>query len=167
MKISSLSTLLLVLSLLAAGARTLAQDQDQQRLIDQLKKTLVSDIETGLPQKSFDSWFADLVKPAEIAYEVKDCTDDAAATEGGRPVSCVIAYTKPPQPGWDRWIEIRFFVVGPLGGEDTSHRVSVRPLVPRLQQACEGPSNPKMKRPSHCYRKLSDLEKLVRGHPVS
>jgi len=163
MRISSLSHLILVVLLVAAGVRSVAQDQNQLRLIDQLKKTSVSDMEAGLPHESFESWFAGLVKPAEIGYEVKDCTDDAAATEGGRPVSCVIAFTKPPQPGWDRWIEIRFFVVAPPGGEDTSHRLSVRPPIPRLFQACEGPTNPKMKRPSHCYRKLSDLEKLVRG----
>src|SRR5215467_10624313 len=102
MKMSSLPTLIFTTLLMAAGSWTVAQNH-QPRLIDQLKKTSVSDIETGLPQESFDSWFAGLVKPAEIDYEVKDCTDETAATEGGRPVSCVIAYTKPQQPGWNRW----------------------------------------------------------------
>src|SRR5215831_8336664 len=128
MKISMFPTLVLVVSLFAAGGQTVAQ-ATQSSLIDQLKKTRVSDIEGGLPQQSFDGWFAGLVKPAEIDYEVKDCTDEAAATEGGRPVSCVIAYTKPPQPGWNRWIEIRFFVVGPP--ERGGARVTVRPLIPR------------------------------------
>jgi hypothetical protein len=157
----------LLLPFMVAGAQNVAPNQADQRLIESLKNARVSDMETGLPQESFDSWFAGLVKPAEIGYEVKDCTDEAAATEGGRPVSCVIAYTKPPQPGWDRWIEISFFVVPPPEGEGTGHRVTVRPLVPRLMQACEGPSNPKMKRPKRCFPKLSDLEKLVRGSPHS
>jgi hypothetical protein len=152
---------------LVGSTQNVAPNQADQRLIDSFKKTLVSDIETGLPQQNFDSWFAGLVKPAEIGYEVKDCTDEAAATEGGRPVSCVVAYTKPQQPGWNRWIEIRFFVVGPPEGEGTSHRVTVRPLIPRLMQACEGPSDPKMKRPSRCFPKLSELEKLVHGSPHS
>jgi hypothetical protein len=162
MKISSLLSPVFISLLLAVAARTAAQDnQEHRRLIDQLKKTLVSDIEAGLPQESFDSWFAGLVKPAEIDYEVKDCTDETAATGGSQPVSCVIAYTKPPQLGWNRGIEIRFFVVAPP--ERTGGRVTLRPLVPRLVQACEGPSDPKMKRPTRCYTKLSDLEKLVRG----
>jgi len=159
MKISSPPTLVLTALLIAAGSRIVAQNR-QPNLVDQLKKTPVSDIETGLPRESFDSWFAGLVKPAEIDYEVKDCTDETAATEGGRPVSCVIAYTKPPQPGWNRSIEIRFFVVAPPEREGA--RVTVRPLVPRLFQACAGPSDPKMKRPTQCYPKLSDLEKAVR-----
>ncbi len=154
----------LLLPFVVAGAQNVAPSQADQRLIDSLKKTPVSDIEAGLPQESFDSWFAGLVKAAEIAYEVKDCTDDTAATDGSRPVSCVIAYTKPPQPDWNRWIEIRFYVVAqPERPERTSHRVTLRPLVPRLLQACEGPPDPKMKRPTRCYPKLSDLEKLVRG----
>ena len=157
-----IAAFILLLSMVT-GAQNASPNQADQRLIDSLKKTMVSDIETGLPQQSFDSWFTGLVKPAEIAYEVKDCTDEAAATEGGRPVSCVIAYTKPPQPGWDRGIEISFFVVAPPEGQTSSHRVTVRPLLPRLMQACEGPSNPKMKRPKHCFPKLSELEKLVRG----
>jgi hypothetical protein len=159
MKISLPSTLIVVVLLIAAGGAP--QDQ-QHRLIDQLKKTPVSDVEAGLPQESFDSWFAGLVKPAAIDYEVKDCTDETAATEGGRPVTCIIAYTKPAQPGWNRWIEIRFFVVAPLEEKDTSHRVTIRPLVPRLLQACAGPSDPKMKFPTRCYPRLSDLEKQVR-----
>ncbi|HMF92239.1 MAG TPA: hypothetical protein VKL40_16460 [Candidatus Angelobacter sp.] len=153
----------LLLLFMVAGAQKDAPSQSDQRLIDSLKKTLMSDIEAGLPQESFDGWFAGVVKPAEIGYEVQDCTDEAAATEGGRPVSCVIAYTKPAQPGWNRWIEIRFFVMAPPGGEGTSHRVPVRPLVPRLFQACAGPTNPRMKSPTRCYPKLSELEKLVRG----
>lgn len=156
---------LLLLSCMVAGAQNIAPRQADQRLVDSLKKTLVSDIEAGLPQESFDSWFAGLVKPAEIDYEVKECTDEAAATDGNRPVSCVIAYTKPPQPAWNRWIEIRFFVVAPP--ERAGGRVTLRPIVPRLVQACEGPPDPKMKRPTRCYPKLSDLEKLVRGHPNS
>jgi hypothetical protein len=151
----------LLLSFMVAGAQNAAPTQANQRLIDSLKSTRVSDVETGLPQESFDSWFTSLVKPAEIGYEVKDCTDEAAATEGGRPVSCVIGYTKPAQPGWNRWIEIRFFVVAPPEGEGTSHRVTVRPLIPRLMQACTSPPDPKMKGPSRCYPKLSDLEKSV------
>lgn len=152
----------LLLPLLVASAQNTAPNQADQRLIDSLKKTLVSDIEAGLPQESFDSWFAGLVKPAEIDYEVKECTDNAAAAvEGGRPVPCVIAYTKPPQPAWNRWIEIRFFVVAQPERKDD--RMTVRPLVPRLLRACAGPPDPRMKLPTRCYPKLSDLEKLVRG----
>ena len=156
---------LLLLPFLVAGAQNTTPNQVNQRMIASLKNTLVSDMETGLPQTNFDAWFAALVKPAEIDYEIKDCTDEAAATEGGRPVSCVVAYTKPAQPGWNRWIEIRFFVVPPP--DETSHRVTIRPLLPRLFQACEGPTDPRMKRPTRCFSKLSDLEKLVHGAPKS
>jgi hypothetical protein len=156
----SIATFLL-LPLMVAGAQNAAPSPADQRLVDSLKKTLVSDIEARLPHESFDSWFAALVKPAQIEYEVKECTDEAAATEGGRPVSCVIAYTKPQQPGGMRWIEIRFFVVALP--ERTGGRVTLRPLVPRLMEACIGPPNPMMKLPTRCYPKLSDLENLGRG----
>src|SRR5262247_967361 len=92
----------LLLPFMVAEAQNVAPSQADQRLINQLKRTPVSDIEAGLPQESFDSWLTGLVKPAEIAYEVKDCTDDTAATDASRPVSCVIAYTRPPQPAWNR-----------------------------------------------------------------
>jgi hypothetical protein len=155
----------LLLPFVVASAQNAPPNQVGQRLIDSLKKTQASDIEAGLPQESFDSWFTALVKPVAVDYEVTDCTDETAATEGGRPVTCIIAYTKPAQPGWNRWIEIRFFVVAPLEEKDTSHRVTMRPLVPRLLQACAGPSDPKMKFPTHCYQKLSELEKQVRPRP--
>jgi hypothetical protein len=155
----------LLLPFVVASAQNAPPNQAGQRLIDSLKKTPASDIEAGMPQENFDSWLAALVKPAAVDYEVKDCTDETAATEGGRPVTCIIAYTKPAQPGWNRWIEIRFFVVAPLEEKDTSHRVTMRPLVPRLLQACAGPSDPKMKFPTRCYPKLSELEKQVRPRP--
>lgn len=156
------TALFLLLSFLVTGAQTGAPNQDNQRLIDLLKRTPVSDIEDSLPQESFDSWFRGLVKSAEIGYEVKECAgNDAAGIQAGQTVPCVIAYTKPQQPGWNRWIEISFLVVAPP--PTPSDRVTVKPLTPRLVRACEGPPNPKMKRPTHCYPKLSELEKLVRG----
>ena len=163
MEIAMLKTaVFLLLPLLGASAHMVAQNKENQRLIDLLKKTPVSDIEAGLPEESFDNWFGGLVKPAEIDYEVQECTgSDTGGTEDVQPVRCVIAFTKPSQPGWNRRIQVSFLVLAPPPKPDS--RVTVKPLTPRLLRACEGPPNPRMKRPTHCYPKLSELQKLVGG----
>ncbi len=159
--------LVLHLLFIALSGRTMPQDaSDNRHLIDQLKKTPLSQIEAGLPQKTFASWFADLVKPnpVPIEYEVKECVDDKLpGVESQQPVTCVVAYTQPQKPNWPRWIEMRFVVIAAPGPAKPGDRETVKPLLPRLVSACEGPSNPMMKRPTRCFSKLSDLEKLVQG----
>jgi hypothetical protein len=158
---------LAVLAMNAGSA--VAQSRDGKRWIDQLKKTPVAQIETGLSQASFAGWFADLVKPSQTDFEVKEC-EDASSPVAGKSQErflCVIAYTKPPEPNWDRWIQLTF-VVGVLA--PSKEAADAKPVPCRFLGGFEGPSNPMMKRMSRKISKLSELERLLRGpaiHPNS
>jgi hypothetical protein len=162
MKMSSLSLLSLLAAslLIAAGMRTVAQDQDQRRFIDQLKKTPVNEIETGLPNESFDTWFAGLVRPSHSKYEVNDCGErNGTPAERGKEFPTCVAVTA--ITGMRR-VDLAFVVgtyVVPEGEKDTARS---KPTKARLFSGSIGPSDPRMKAPTHVVRKLSDLEKLLR-----
>src|SRR3954469_5968388 len=101
--------LILPLGILSLHAQpAAAQSTADQHWIDQLKKTPVSQLEAGLSDASFADWFANRVKPSEIGYEVRECQErnnsDASVNTQRR--LCVLAFTKPPQPGWNRWIQL-------------------------------------------------------------
>ena len=159
MKISSLS-LLAVSLFIAAGMRTVAQDQDQRRFIDQLKKTPVSEIEAGLPNESFDTWLADLVRPSHPEYEVNDCGErNGTPSERGKQFPTCVAVTA---IAGMRKVDLAFVVgtyVVPENGKDTARS---KPTKVRLFSGSIGPSDPRMKAPTQVVRKLSDLEKLLR-----
>jgi hypothetical protein len=147
---------LLFLLFISVSARPADQTQSDQHLIDQLKNTPVNQIEAGLARERFDSWFKSLVKPRQIGYEVKEL-DTVAHTLS------VIAYTEPPQPGWRRGIQIRFAVDADASAEKANRGGTVKPSALRFSMACEGPTNPRMRRPDHCFSKLSDLERYLHG----
>jgi hypothetical protein len=151
---------------LAVSVGSLAQDRNDSRWINEVKKTPVGQIETGLPQQSVATWFADLVRPNETDYEVKGCGEENDVDGNPRSLLCVSVYTKPPQAGWERWIQV-YFVVAAIPLENTRDRAEPKPVTVRLLYATEGPTNPKSKRPERIFRKLSDLEKLVQGRPIS
>jgi len=163
MKMSSLSLLsLLAVSLfIAAGMRTVAQDQDQRRFIDQLKKTPVNEIESGLPNESFDTWFANQIHPSHAEYEVNDCGErNATPEERGKQFPTCVAVTA---IAGIRKVDLAFVVgtdVVPENGKDTARS---KPSKVRLFSGSIGPSDPRMKAPTQVVRKLSDLEKLL--HP--
>ncbi|HEY6306929.1 MAG TPA: hypothetical protein VI488_10790 [Candidatus Angelobacter sp.] len=142
----------------AVSAMPLVQDQDDARWIDEVKNASVDQIETGLPHESVARWFADLARPDEIDYEVKECANTADER-----LLCVIAYTKPPHPQWGRRIQLRFVVAAATPPKTISDRAEMKPVALRLLWASEGPSNPMMKRPDHRFSRLSELEKMVRG----
>src|SRR5262249_24662668 len=161
MKIASLSTLILVVLLSAVSTLAVAQDQDQRRFIDQLKKTPVSEIESGLPHESFDTWFAEQVRPAHAEYEVNDCGErNGTPEERGREFPTCVSVTA---SAGMRKVDLAFVVgtyVVPENGKDTAR---AKPTKVRLFSGSVGPSDPRMKAPTRVIRKLSDLEKLL--HP--
>jgi hypothetical protein len=140
-----------------------AQSRDDQRWIDQLKKTPVGQIEAGLSEASFADWFADLVKPSQTEYEVKECqeTYDPSAPTNRPRLLCVFAYTKPLEPDWNRAIQLNF-VVGVLT-PSKKETTDAKPVPCRFLGGFEGPSNPKMKRPTRRISKLSELGRHLRG----
>ena len=160
MNISSLS-LLAVSLFIAAGMRTVAQDQDQRRFIDQLKKTPVNEIETGLPAESFDTWFANQIRPSHPEYEVNDCGErNGTPGERGKEFPTCVAVTAITGM---RKVDLAFVVgtyVVPENGKDTARS---KPTTVRLFSGSIGPSDPRMKAPTQVVRKLSDLERLL--HP--
>ena len=160
MKISSLSPLVFVVLLNAVAGRTVAQDQDQRSLIDQLKRTPVSEIEGGLPHESFDSWFANRVRPSHAEYEVNDCGErNGTPEERGKEFPTCVAVTAITGA---RKIDLAFVVgtyVVPENGNDMPRSKTVKV---KLFSGSVGPSDPRMKAPTHVIRKLSDLEKQLR-----
>jgi hypothetical protein len=134
-----------------------------QAWIDRLKATPVAQMEAGLPEESFADWFADRVKPSETGYEIRECrqSNNPYASVNAQRFLCVLAFTKPPQPGWRRWIQLDF-IVGVLPSSTTA-ATNAKPVPCRFWFGWDGPSNPQMLRPSYIIRKLSYLEK--RYHP--
>jgi hypothetical protein len=140
-----------------------AQSTVDQHWIDQLKKTPANQLEAGLSDASFADWFADRVKPSEIGYEVRECQENnnPDVSVNTQRFLCVLAFTKPPQPGWSRWIQLDF-IVGVLPSSPAGD-TNAKPVPYRFWFGWDGPSNPQMKRPTEIIRKLSYLEK--RYHP--
>lgn len=160
MKITSVSTPVFALLLNAIAGQTVAQDQEQRSLIDQLKRTPVSEIEAGLPHESFDSWFANQVRPSHAQYEVTDCGErNGTPDERGKEFPTCVAVTAITGV---RKVDLAF-VVGtylvPEGGKD---KVRSKATKITLYSGSIGPSDPRMKAPTHLIRKLSDLEKQLR-----
>ena len=163
---------LLLIVLLAGnrcGSQAKRQDPSQakrqepaQMWIERLKNTPVGQMEAGLPESSFAGWFADLVKPLQAEYEVKECqeTDSPDAPVNQQRLLCVFAYTKPPQPDWQRGIQLSF-VVGIL--PPSRYGTDTKPVPCKFLGGWEQPSNPQMKRPTRKISKLSDLEKMLHG----
>jgi hypothetical protein len=155
----------LLLISLFAGSRCGSQAKRQdpsQAWIERLKGTPVSQMEAGLPETSFAAWFANVVKPSEAGYEVSECqgTNGPDASANQERLLCVLAYTKPPQPGWNRGVQLSF-VVGVLPA--SKNETEAKPVPCRFLGGWEGPSNPSMKRPNRGISKLSDLERMLHG----
>jgi len=155
----------LLLIVLFAGNTCSSQakrHEPSQMWIERLKNTPVAQMEAGLPESSFAGWFADIVKPLQAEYEVKACqeTNSPDASTNQQRLLCVFAYTKPPQPDWQRGIQLSF-VVGIL--PPSRYGTDAQPVPCRFLGGWEQPSNPKMKRPNRGISKLSDLEKILHG----
>jgi hypothetical protein len=162
-----MKTLFSILFFCLASAITHAQSRDDARWIERARSTPVGQVEAGFPKERFDQWFADLVKPSETIYEVHGCHERLpSGRESQQELLCVIAYVKPPHPGWNSSLSVSLAVgmVTPSGKQ--GQPAAVTPVPCRFIGASEGPSDPRMKRPSHSYSKLKDVEKLVRNHDL-
>jgi hypothetical protein len=160
MKIFSLSIPVFFLLVITAGAWTVAQDQEQRRFIDQLKKTPVNEIEAGLPHESFDSWFAKHVEPSHPEYDVNDCGErNGTPEERGKEFPTCVAVTA---IAGIRKVDLAFVVGTYVVPENEKDAARSKPTKVRLFSGSIGPSDPRMKAPTQVVRKLSDLEKLLR-----
>lgn len=155
---------LISLGVLSMGVQpAAAQSTADQRWIDQLKKTPVDQIEAGLSGAKFADWFAERIKPSETGYEVRECQErnNLNASVNTQRYLCVLAFTKPPRPGWRRWIQLDFIVA--VLPSSTTGATNAEPVPFRFWFGWDGPSNPQMLRPSYIIRKLNYLEN--RYHP--
>ena len=137
-----------------------AQSRDDVRWIERVRNTSVEQLEEGLSAEHFDHWFADLVKPSVVVYEVHECS----TRDSQKRLLCVIAYAKAPEhPGWRPWLEVRV-AVGVLGASvKPDEPATVTPMPSRFIDAREGPANPMMKRPDRYLNKLRDVEETARA----
>jgi hypothetical protein len=149
---------ILVFCLVSAAMQ--AQSRDDVRWIERVRNTSVEQLEEGLPAEHFDRWFADLVKPSVVVYEVHECS----TRESSERLLCVIAHAKLPEhPGWRPWLEVRV-AVGVLGSSvKPDEPATVTPMPSRFIDAREGPANPMMKRPDRYLNKLRDVEETARA----
>jgi len=149
-------------------ASLIAQERrsDAARWISELKKTPVDQLGSDLPHQNFADWFAGLVAPNEIGYEVADCHLYNPADGGTELVSCVRAYTKPPHPGWGRWIQLSFIVGSLPRREEPAKDSGAQRVAYIFHRGIESPANPKMARPDRVFSELSDLENIVQGSHV-
>jgi hypothetical protein len=158
-----IKTYFCVLTFCLVSVAVQSQNRDDARWIDQARNTPVGQLEEGFSAEHFDLWLANLVKPGEIGYEVHECSNTSASGHAGPELFfCVIAYGKPPHPGWNRWLSV-WLAVGVIAPARKGEPLAVTPLPCRFMGASEGPSDPRMKRPSHYFSKLRDLEKWFRG----
>src|SRR5215471_19892331 len=107
--------------------------EDGQRFIDQLKEIPVKQIERGLPDESFDSWFSRLVKPKVVEYKVGESRKRTGSVY--QTTLWVVAYTQPPQPDGGTWVEVRFMVVDVKPSKTERNRGAPKPFVLRFYDA--------------------------------
>jgi hypothetical protein len=159
----------LVLVLLLVSSNLVAQKPHHAaRWIDGLKNTSADDLGTGLPHEKFAVWFADLAKPDKIAYAVEECDLHDPSTGVTDRVFCVNAYTKPPHPGWNRWIQLSFIVGSIPTGEAPAKDPGTKWVGYIFQRGIETPADPKMSRPDRVFSELSDLVEIVSdSHPTN
>lgn len=155
----------MLLSLLVSSSLIAQKPRDAARWIDGLKNTPADQLGTGLPHEKFAVWFADLVKPNKIAYGVEECRVYNPADGTTDQLFCVNAYTKPPLPGWRRWIQLSFIVGSIPPGEAPAKASGTKWVGYIFQRGIEAPVIPQMARPNRVFSELSDLEGIVGGSP--
>ena len=154
-----------MLSLLVSSSLIAQKPRDAARWIDGLKNTSADELGSGLPHEKFAVWFADLVQPNDIGYSVEECHLYNPADGTTDRVFCVNAYTKPPHPGWKRWIQLSFIVGSIPPGEAPNPGTKWVAYI--FHRGIEEPVNPQMARPDRVFSELSDLEGIVGGsHPT-
>lgn len=111
--------------------------------IDSLKRTPVSHIEAGLPDKPFDRWLQDLTQSAP-RYQLTGCE-----TAGSASAECI---TVTAEAAHLRLVELIF---APPSQDNATAGAAV------FLRGTVGPSDPRSKQPTRLVRKLSELLALL------
>lgn len=138
-----------------------AQDKDQQRWIQRLKETPVSQLDPALDNKTFSNWFNELTKSAPAKYEVNDCGERGySPEEKGREFPFCVEVSA---DAGVRRITLSFVVGTYIVAQSANEKAKEKPAKVAYFGGSIGPANPAMKFPSAPVRKLSDLKKLLSG----
>jgi hypothetical protein len=121
----------------------------------------VSEIEAGLPNESFDTWFGNQIRPSHAEYEVNDCGErNGTPEERGKEFPTCVAVTAITTGGFK--IGLAFLVGTYVVPEDGKDRARSKPAKVALFSGFIAPNDPRIKIPTQAIRKLSDLEKQIR-----
>ena len=134
-----------------------AHDNNAQ-WIARLKATPLADIESGLPDRTFDKWFADQARPGVPQYTAKPCE----AGEANGPM-CVVASANVSRT---KRLELTFALMGGERAVQNDKNPAAKQATCRFLVGSVGPRDPRMKFPTQVIRKLGDLPPTVRGHNV-
>jgi len=119
-------------------------DGQDENWIDRLKNTPVARMETGLPEKPFDRWLAELTK-TQAAYEQSTCPGELGA------LPCVIVSAEVAPV---RKLELMFAVPGKAAQAGDAQC--------RFRSGRIGPSDPRSKQPTRLLRTLKDVEAMLK-----
>jgi hypothetical protein len=156
-----------LLFFLLVSSSMVAQKRHDARWIDGLKKTPAYELGTGLPHENFARWFADLVMPNKVGYRVEQCDLYNPADGSTDKVFCVVVYTKPLHPGWNKWIDLSFIVGSKPPHDEAAKYPDATPVGYIFLRGIESPTDPQVARPDRVFSELSELEDIVRGsHPT-
>jgi hypothetical protein len=123
-------------------------DGQEQNWIDRLKSTPVVRMESGLPEKPFDQWLAELTK-TQPAYEQSTCPAELDSPA----VPCVIVSAELAPV---RKLELMFAIP-----QKKAAKAGDAPICSFLTGRI-GPSDPRSKQPTRLLRTLKDVEALLK-----
>jgi hypothetical protein len=136
--------------MMSDSMNALQNSADDAKWIAQLKGASLSQIEQGLPDKAFATWFGDHTKDAEVNYQIEAC-DVSANIESLKKgsFSCV---TVSATRGIGSEVVMRFLVTG-----DESSKYACKFVI---GQEGPAPGSP-MKRMTRAFHSLSEMIKAL------
>jgi len=140
----------IMLFVMSDSVNALQNSSVDAKWIAELKGAPLSQIEDGLPNKAFATWFGDHTKDAEVNYQIEAC-DGSAKIESLKKgsFSCV---TVSATRGMGSEVVMRFLVTG-----DESSKYACKFVI-----GSEGPApGSPMKRMTRAFRSLSEMIKAL------
>jgi hypothetical protein len=144
-----------IVFVMSDSMNALQNSADDAKWISQLKSAPLSQMEQGLPNKAFATWFGEHTKDAEVKYFVEAC-DGSANVESlvKGTYSCV---TVTAVRGASSESVMRFLVTGDHAAQGSQGQYTCKFVIGQ-----EGPPpGSAMKRPTRVFRKLSEMTALL------
>jgi len=143
----------------ASASKKSAQDAKAQQWIAKLKDTPLLDMEAGMPDKTFGTWFAAMVRPGVPHYVVKECGAPSADQKSKGPM-CVVASAKVSRV---RRLELTFAVIEGVRTAQSDKNPQAAPHTSwRFLVGLVGSSDPHARVATRVITRLSELPPLSR-----